>query len=100
MEGRRVKNQEKWQRLIGKYEKSGQKIGAFCEKHQIKTYSFQYWRRKLSGPVKEEAGSFVALHSRQPGSCIFIRCQNGLELELPGDYPAESLGELIRSLSC
>lgn len=100
MDDHQAKDRTDWKVLLRKYQKSDQTIAAFCEVHQIKPHIFYYWRRKLTGPAKEEAGSFVALHSGQVGPGIFIRCQNGLELELPGDYPPEALGQLVRILSC
>jgi len=100
MEDHQAKNRAVWKGLLRKYLKGDQTIVSFCKDHQIKPHSFYYWRKKLGEPVKEDDGGFVALHSGQVGSSIIIRCQNGLELELPGDYPPESLGQLVRSISC
>lgn len=100
MEDRRSKNRAKWKGLVRKQEKSGQAIAAFCQAHGIKVPTFQYWRKKLGAPAGEKEAGFVQLHTGRVARGIVIRCQGGLELELPADYPAEQVGPLIRSLSC
>ena len=100
MEGRRAKNQTKWKVLLRKQEKSGQSVAQFCMAQRIKVPTFQYWRKKLGVPGEEVRAGFIQLHAGRIGKGIVIRCQNGLELELPADYPPEQAGQLIRSMTC
>ena len=40
-----------WQKHIDNQQTSGLTIDAYCQKHQLATSNFYYWRKKLTPPV-------------------------------------------------
>jgi len=101
MENRQVKFRGEWEELIRQYQQSGQTIATFCEAHQIKVHQFHYWKKKVLEQKKEKGpGGFVSLQAKTSGGGIYLRWGKGVELELPGDYPLQAIGELIRQVLC
>ena len=46
--GKRNPEKERyWREIVVRYERSGMKVRAFCEREQIKEHQFFAWRRKL-----------------------------------------------------
>lgn len=39
-------------RLVAQWRRSGESQARFARRHQLRTWTFWYWCRKLSGPVK------------------------------------------------
>lgn len=74
--------QEKMYKLIEKQQSSGQTAKAFCERHQIKLGTFNYWLRKKRQSTQP---TFVAVdvESRLQGKAELIY-PNGVRLRL--DY--------------
>jgi len=46
-------------RLVAQWRTSGESGARFARRHRIPTWTFWYWRRKLSAPPAPPAASFV-----------------------------------------
>ncbi|MFK7920839.1 MAG: hypothetical protein AB8H47_02735 [Bacteroidia bacterium] len=91
---------QEWAMIVDAQAQSDQSIKTFCEEQNINAGTFHYWRAKLRQSDKPAEG-FITLHTQASTSgVLLLRCGGGLELELPGDYPASALSQLIRDLRC
>jgi hypothetical protein len=99
-------NQEvllKWQKLVRAFERSGMSRATFCDRHRIKTYQLDYWRRRLRSANQ---GGYTPLESWIPlqvhddqlreesgGICLRIG-RVGIDVK-PG-FDREHLAEVLR----
>ena len=44
---RSVEKERRWREIVGRYERSGMKVRAFCNQEQIKESQFFSWKREL-----------------------------------------------------
>lgn len=100
MERYKRRSEEEWAELIQAQAQSDQSMVAFCQARQINKHTFNYWRAKLR-QVEEEPPGFITLRPPKNASGVLVlRLGAGLTLELPVDYPASALSQLIRELQC
>lgn len=90
-----------WHRHIDKQEKSSFTIESYCDRHQLSTGMFYYWKRKLkdssAAPTFAELQIYGTEHS--PGA-IHVRFPSGVEVSFesdPGTTYLRSLAGLVVS---
>lgn len=97
---RRARPLVNWEKMVGKWRKSGLSKAAFCRLHDLNYASFNNWVPQFPEPEKPKA-SFVGIPiSPSQDSCenpIYIRCGK-LEVEIPSDLPAMRIAEIAREL--
>lgn len=90
--------------IYERYQKSKQSVKDFCAAEKINHHTFHYWRHKFLKEGAEPPKGFQEIQ-RAParvsiGQRILIRFPGSIEVELPGDYNAQSLGQLLQKLTC
>lgn len=104
---RRYRSQEDWLNLIAEYEQSGQTQAAFCAERGLNAKYFSLKRSKLTrstAPSSAKNGGFVRvahpgfISSSPAGMNIRLRI-GAVCLELPTDFPVDSLESLIHKLA-
>ncbi len=93
--------------LYLRYQSSGQTIESFCQSEGINKHTFNYWRLKIIKSESEAVrgrksnGFQQILPQASSGTKeIQLRLPQGIQISLPIDYPAQSIGAIINSLSC
>ncbi len=95
------RSREEWADLIQQQRQSKQSIKTYCIERKINRHTFQYWRSKLNkASFKPESTGFVALQPKLDTNERIIFRKADWELDLPGNYAAEHLVELIKALGC
>lgn len=67
-----------WRDLMGRQQRSGQSVRAFCRNHDVSEHSFYFWRQRLN--KKAEPVSFALVETGNTAR----RQAAAAELEFPG----------------
>lgn len=93
--------------LYTRYRSSGQTIESFCQSEGINKHTFNYWRLKIinseadeSVEVKSNRFQQIIPRGSKETSEIVLRLPQDIQIVLPLDYPAASIGAIIKSVSC
>lgn len=92
-----------WSALVEQQAQGNQTIGDFCACQQINKHSFVYWRQKLKDHLTvPPSGGFIAITAPavKPADRIYVRTSNGVEVDLPGDYPITQLLQFLNASIC
>lgn len=113
--GRKVTNVEEAQRLLRRYERSGQSMSEWCRRHGINRYSlsaFKGWSRRNGVPEfvevevvdeVDEVGDEVAEELVQSGpvaACLYrIGVGNRISIEVTDRFREDTLRRLLNVVS-
>lgn len=93
-----------WQAVIDDYEKSGLSQPAFCEKHQLSSSNFYYYRKILRGEASQpSSGRLMPVKvssSASPGGAeIRFVLPNGTQCVFPSNLELCRIKELIKMVA-
>jgi hypothetical protein len=93
--------------LYTRYRSSGQTIESFCQSEGINKHTFNYWRLKIINSEGDDyagkkSNGFQQIIPRGSSASneIVLHLPQDIQITLPLDYPAESIGAIIKSVSC
>ena len=98
---KRAASRQFWQKHIDAQKDNGQSIAAYCRDHNLKTASFHYWRRRLSGDrvAARSAGQAFVPVSIQASSYNRIVLPKGIEIHFDESVSIDRLVYLVRKIS-
>ena len=96
----REENRQHWLTLLQQQANSGQSQTEFCQQHQIKIATFQYWRKRLRAQDTDNRVLPVQLVSEPVGESdyLILTLPNGATLRFPPSLPAETLQRFAAAL--
>ncbi len=94
-----------WQKHVEAFERSGMTRRRYCERHQIRPYQLDYWRKKFrkshsaaEGPETDWIPLQVEddrVNARPSGICLRL---GRLTIEVKPGFDPELLGDVVRAL--
>jgi hypothetical protein len=94
-----MKNED-WSLLVGRQEKSGKSIAAFCREVGVSYGSFHYWRKRLGskrGVSTTVESSFTELVVPRENPKLTLHFPSGIKLEIDGFVDTVWLREILLS---
>jgi hypothetical protein len=84
-DGRVHRTEAEWRAVMGRFERSGLSVSAFCRRTKLSRNSFIKWRRRLAGSPRPSAAfvEWVAPSSAEP-EAVERGGVGEFELSLPG----------------
>ena len=79
------KRLEHWRRMLAEYERSGETIREFCQKHGVSDHSIYAWRRRIG---RETPVTFALVETNPPAATIEVALPTGERLRIPCEATA------------
>jgi transposase-like protein len=87
-----------WRQIIGRQERSGLSVKAFCRQEELCAHSLYLWRRRLN---QRQAESFAVLEVKpDPSECVALEVTlaNGDRVRIPSGVDGGTLRSVIAAL--
>lgn len=79
-------NETRWHHHLEKQRKSSLTVQAYCDRHQLSTGMFYYWKRKLQASAVSASFTELRIADSEPfRAAIHVRFPSGVELWLDHD---------------
>jgi hypothetical protein len=95
------KTEKDWEAVITDWKNSGMRRKDFCDSRKLKLTTFDYWKRKIIKPEREEAG-FVRIKRKGSSSHSIgrfrITIQNKYTVDVPESFRNEDLIRIVKIL--
>jgi hypothetical protein len=96
---------QEWQRHIARYLRGALSRREYCERHGLKTTTFDYWRRRLRpnasavpAPTVQVVRVDVEPGSSAPAAALEVVLRNGRCVRVANDFDPRALAQVVTTL--